>query len=211
MRVLLTGGSGGIGNAIAREFKKHGHIVYTPTRSDIDLSKEVKLKFADFDIVVCNAGINPIKPITDISDEEVMRVNYTSHLEMVQQCLPHMIGQGWGRVVNIGSIWIDTAKPGRLAYSASKAALHSLTKFITAEYAVNGVIANTISPGYIMTELTHKNNTPEELGKIRERIPVKRLGLPIEVAKLAYNLTIDNQYIAGQNIIIDGGYSCVTY
>lgn len=211
MRVLLTGGSGGIGNAIAREFEKHGHVVYTPTRSDIDLSKEVKLKFVDFDIVVCNAGINPIKPITDISDEEVMRVNYTSHLEIVQQCLPYMIGQGWGRIVNIGSIWIDTAKPGRLAYSASKAALHSLTKFITAEYAVNGVIANTISPGYVMTELTHKNNTPEELGKIRERIPVKRLGLPIEIAKLAYNLTIDNQYIAGQNIIIDGGYSCVTY
>lgn len=211
MRVLLTGGSGAIGDAIAKEFRKHGHVVYAPTRSDIDLSKEVKLKFADFDIVICNAGVNPVKPITDISDEEVMRVNYTSHLEMVQQCLPFMIGQGWGRVINIGSIWMDIAKPGRLAYSASKNALHSLTRFITAEYGVNGVIANTISPGYIMTDMTRQNNTQEELAAITEQIPVKRLGLPIEVAKLAYNLSVDNQYIAGQNIVIDGGFSCTTY
>jgi len=211
MKVLVTGGSRGLGRSIANEFSKHGHVVYKPTREDIDLNNKVSLKFTDFDAVICNAGINPIKSITEISSEDVMRVNYTSHLEIIQQCLPFMIKQGFGRVVNIGSIWIDTAKPGRLAYSVSKSALHNLTKAITAEHARDGIIANTVSPGFILTDLTKQNNTPKDIKRLKSIIPVGRLGLPDEVAKLVYSLTFDNQYIAGQNIIIDGGFSCTTY
>ncbi len=211
MRVLVTGGSRGLGKAIAKEFSKHGHVVYKPTRQDIDLTGKVSLRFAEFDAVVCNAGINPIKPITEISDEEVMRVNYTSHLEIVQQCLPFMVKQGFGRIVNIGSVWIGTAKPGRLAYSASKSALHALTKSITAEYGSNGIIANTVSPGFILTDLTRQNNSPDDIERLEKSIPVGRLGMPEEVARLVYSLTFDNRYIAGQNITIDGGFSCTTY
>ena len=211
MRVLVTGGSRGLGEAIVNEFSKNGHIVYRPTREDIDLTGKVSLKLTNFDAVICNAGINPIKPITEISDEEVMRVNYTSHLEIVQQCLPFMAKQGFGRIVNIGSVWIDIAKPGRLAYSASKSALHALTRAITAEYASEGVIANTVSPGFILTDLTKQNNTPEDIKRLEKSIPIGRLGMPDEVAKLVYNLTFDNHYIAGQNITIDGGFSCTTY
>lgn len=211
MRVLLTGGSGGLGGAITEEFRKHGHVVYKPTRAELDLAGKVSLKYTDFDVVICNAGINPIKPIANITSEEVMKVNYTSHLEIVQQCLPFMINQGFGRIVSVGSIWIDTAKPGRLAYSASKNALHSMTKAIVAEHGRDGIIANTVSPGYILTDLTKQNNTPEEIERLREVIPVGSLGLPNEVAKLVYSLTFDNQYIAGQNIVIDGGFSCATY
>jgi 3-oxoacyl-[acyl-carrier protein] reductase len=211
MRVLITGGSRGLGKAIANEFIKHGHVVYKPTRQDLDLTGNVSLKFAEFDAVICNAGINPIKPITEISDDEVMRINYTSHLEIVQQCLPFMVKQHFGRIVNIGSIWIDTAKPRRLAYSASKSALHSLTKAITAEHGSDGVIANTVSPGFILTDLTKQNNSPDDIQRLEKSIPLGRLGLPDEVAKLVYSLTFDNQYIAGQNITIDGGFSCTTY
>jgi 3-oxoacyl-[acyl-carrier protein] reductase len=211
MRVLVTGGSRGIGEAIVKEFNKHGHVVYSPTREDINLANNVLLKHTEFDAIICNAGINPIKSTIEISDEEVMRVNYISHLEIIQQCLPYMVKQGFGRIVNIGSIWINTAKPGRLAYSASKSALHSLTKAITAEYTQNGIIANTVSPGFILTDLTKQNNTLEDIKKLEQNIPVGRLGLPNEVAKLVYNLTVDNNYIAGQNIIIDGGFSCTTY
>lgn len=211
MRVLVTGGSRGLGKAIAKEFSKHGHVVYKPTRQDLDLTGKMSLKFAEFDAVICNAGINPIKSITEISDEEVMRVNYTSHLEIIQQCLPFMVKQGFGRIVNIGSIWIDSAKPGRLAYSASKSALHALTKAITAEYGSDGVIANTVSPGFILTDLTKQNNSPDDIERLEKSIPVGSLGLPTDVAKLVYSLTFDNRYIAGQNIIIDGGFSCVTY
>ena len=146
--------------------------------------------------------------ILDISEEEVMRINYTSHLEIVQQCLPYMIDQKFGRIVNIGSIWIDLAKPKRLAYNASKNALNSLTKSITAEYAAHNIIANTVSPGFIATELTYQNNSKEDLDSIIKGIPINRLGYPEEVAELVYNLCIDNNYITGQNIKIDGGYSC---
>jgi 3-oxoacyl-[acyl-carrier protein] reductase len=122
-----------------------------------------------------------------------------------------MVHQKYGRIINIGSIWIDLAKPGRLAYSASKNALHSLTKALTAEYAQYNILSNTISPGFILTDLTTQNNTPEELEKLKENIPIKRLGLPSEIAKLVYLLSIENTYISGQNIKIDGGYLCTTY
>jgi NAD(P)-dependent dehydrogenase (short-subunit alcohol dehydrogenase family) len=211
MRVLVTGGSRGIGKAIVNKFEKHGYVVYSPTREDINLSNKVSLKFKEFDIIINNAGINPIKPVTEISNEEVMRVNYLSPLEIVQQCLPFMINQNYGRIINIGSIWIDSAKPGRLAYSASKNALHSLTKALTAEYAQYNILSNTISPGFIGTDLTYQNNTKEEIALLSKQIPVGRLGLPEEIAKLVYTLSVENNYIAGQNIIIDGGYSCTVY
>jgi 3-oxoacyl-[acyl-carrier protein] reductase len=211
MKVLITGGSRGIGKSIVDEFEKHGHIVYSPSREDINLSDKVSLESNEFDIVINNAGINPIKSITEISDEDVMRVNYLSPLEIIQQCLPFMVHQKYGRIINIGSIWIDLAKPGRLAYSASKNALHSLTKALTAEYAQYNILSNTISPGFILTDLTTQNNTPEELEKLKENIPIKRLGLPSEIAKLVYLLSIENTYISGQNIKIDGGYLCTTY
>ena len=108
-------------------------------------------------------------------------------------------------------MWIDTAKTGRLAYSASKSALHALTKAITAEYGHWNILTNTVSPGFIETELTLQNNTPEDILKILHNVPVSRLGKPREVARLVYQLTVENTFISGQNIIIDGGFSCTTY
>jgi NAD(P)-dependent dehydrogenase (short-subunit alcohol dehydrogenase family) len=211
MRVLVTGGSKGIGKAIVQLFKHNGHSVYSPSRSELDLTQTIDLQDRKFDIVVNNAGINPLTYIKDISDEEVMKVNYLSPLQIIQQCLPYMIDQKYGRIVNIGSIWIDTSKPKRAAYSASKSALHSLTKSLTAEYAHENILTNTISPGFIGTDLTYQNNTKEEIALLSKQIPVGRLGLPEEIAKLVYTLSVENNYIAGQNIIIDGGYSCTTY
>lgn len=211
MRVLVTGGSKGIGKAIVQLFEHNGHSVYSPSRSKLDLTQTIDLQDRKFDIVVNNAGINPLTYIKDISDEEVMKVNYLSPLQIIQQCLPYMIDQKYGRIVNIGSIWIDTSKPKRAAYSASKSALHSLTKSLTAEYAHENILTNTISPGFIGTDLTYQNNTKEEIALLSKQIPVGRLGLPEEIAKLVYTLSVENNYIAGQNIIIDGGYSCTTY
>jgi NAD(P)-dependent dehydrogenase (short-subunit alcohol dehydrogenase family) len=146
MNVLITGASRGIGQTIANLFLDKGHAVWIPTREELDLSKPVNLKNRQFDIVINNAGINPLKPIDQITDQEVMRVNYTSPFEIIQQCLPYMVKQNYGRIINIGSIWIDIAKPKRAAYSASKSALHSLTKSLTSEYAFSNILTNTISP-----------------------------------------------------------------
>lgn len=211
MKVLVTGGSRGIGKAIVNLFVANGHSVYSPTREELDLTQPINLERRDFDIVVNCAGINPIKTLDWVDDNDVMVVNYISPLGIVQQCLPHMVDQQYGRIINIGSIWIDTAKPGRLAYSASKNALHALTKAITAEYGHYNILTNTVSPGFIETELTMQNNTPEEILKMLHNVPASRLGKPEEVARLVYQLTVENTFISGQNIIIDGGFSCTTY
>jgi 3-oxoacyl-[acyl-carrier protein] reductase len=211
MNVLITGASRGIGQTIANLFLDKGHAVWIPTREELDLSKPVNLKNRQFDIVINNAGINPLKPIDQITDQEVMRVNYTSPFEIIQQCLPYMVKQNYGRIINIGSIWIDIAKPKRAAYSASKSALHSLTKSLTSEYAFNNILTNTISPGFIGTALTYQNNTKEELTLLSAQVPVGRLGTTEEIAKLVYFLTVENTFITGQNITIDGGYTCTTF
>lgn len=211
MKVLVTGGSRGIGRAIVALFREKGHDVYSPTREELDLTKDFTLVRSDFDIVINNGGINPLKLIEEINDREVMQVNYQAPLSIVQQCIPYMLTKGYGRIINIGSIWIGLAMQKRLAYSASKNALHALTKAIVAEYSDKGVIANTISPGFIGTDLTYQNNSELELQQIVNKVPLKRLGTPEEVAKLVYQLTVENNFIAGQDIIVDGGYSCTAH
>ena len=184
--------------------------MYALTREQLNLLKPIDLPRKNFDIVINNAGINPIMSILDISDDTVMRVNYLSPLEIVQQCLPYMEMRGFGRIVNIGSVWTKIAKPKRCSYSASKCAIHALTMSLTAEYARKGILSNTVSPGFIGTELTYRNNTPEELDKIINDVPIGRLGTPSEIAELVYFLGSDtNTFISGQNIVIDGGYTCV--
>lgn len=122
-----------------------------------------------------------------------------------------MIQQNYGRIVNIGSIWIDIAKQKRAAYSASKHALHSLTKSLTAEYADRNILTNTISPGFIETDLTFQNNNKEDIIDIIQNIPVGRMGLPKEIANFVYYVSVENNFMSGQNIVIDGGYTCTAH
>jgi NAD(P)-dependent dehydrogenase (short-subunit alcohol dehydrogenase family) len=211
MKILVTGGSRGIGKSIVEKFIKHGHDIWYPTRKELNLSNKIYLNNPKYDIIVNNAGINPLQDIINISDEEVMRVNYFSPFEIIQQCLPYMIEQNYGRIVNIGSIWIDLAKQKRAAYSASKHALHSLTKSLTAEFAHKNILTNTISPGFIGTDLTYQNNSKDDINNIVKTIPVGRLGLPEEIANFVYYISVENNFMSGQNIIIDGGYTCTAH
>jgi 3-oxoacyl-[acyl-carrier protein] reductase len=209
MKILITGGSRGIGSDISEIFKKNGHEVIAPTREELDLSQPFSFIPDKIDILINNAGINIIDSIFEGEKyEEMMTVNYFSPLRLFKLCLPYMKKQNYGRVVNIGSVWVDYAKPGRSSYSASKNALHSLTKAITAEYGTYNILANTVSPGFFITDMTFKNNTEEDLKDLRSKIPLGRLGYTNEVADLVYFLSIQNSYISGQNIVIDGGYSC---
>jgi len=209
MKILITGGSRGIGKDIYDKFLSEGHDVVAPTRDELDLSFPISFNPEKIDVLVNNAGINIIDSIFEgDNDEEIMTVNYFSPLKLFKLCLPHMQKQNYGRVINIGSVWVDFAKPGRSAYSASKNALHSLTKAITSEYGKYNILANTVSPGFFITDMTFQNNTEEDLKNLRNKIPIGRLGYTKEVADLVYFLTIKNSYISGQNITIDGGYSC---
>ena len=209
MRILITGGSRGIGSDICEVFKKYGHEVIAPTREELDLSQPFSFIPDKIDILINNAGINIVDSIfAGENYEEMMTVNYFSPLRLFKLCLPHMKKQNYGRVVNIGSVWVDYAKPGRSSYSARKHALHSLTTAITAEYGAYNILANTVSPGFFITDMTFQNNTEEDLKDLRSKIPVGRLGYTNEVADLVYYLSVNNSYISGQNIAIDGGYSC---
>lgn len=209
MRILITGGSRGIGSDICEIFKKYGHEVIAPTREELDLSQPFSFIPDKIDILINNAGINIIDSIFEGENyEKMMTVNYFSPLRLFKLCLPYMKKQNYGRVVNIGSVWVDYAKPGRSSYSASKNALHSLTKAITAEYGTYNILANTVSPGFFITDMTFQNNTEEDLKDLRSKIPLGRLGYTNEVADLVYYLSVNNSYISGQNVVIDGGYSC---
>lgn len=208
MNVLVTGGSGGIGSLLVKKFRDMGHTVYAPSRNELNLLSTCTVPNPTFDIVINNAGVNPLKDITDITDNGVMQINYFAPLQIIQQCLPYMITQKYGRILNIGSIWVSLSKRKRAAYSASKAALDSLSRSLSSEYAQYNILSNTLSPGFIATQLTYTNNSVEEIKKIENDIPSGRLGTPEEIAELAYFLTVNNTYITGQNIVIDGGFSC---
>jgi 3-oxoacyl-[acyl-carrier protein] reductase len=218
MVVLLTGSSRGIGKGIKHFFEKHGHIVVSPSKKEMDLSNLSHVKsylttIKDVDIIINNTGINPLNSIEDETIENlnnILNVNYLSSFVICQHFLPLLKTKNYGRIINIGSIWIKYAKNLRGGYSASKNALHSLTKTIVSEYSGYDILCNTVSPGYILTDLTLQNNTKEDIEYIKNQIPLKRLGDIDEIAKLVYFLTIENTYINGQNITIDGGYSCTS-
>jgi 3-oxoacyl-[acyl-carrier protein] reductase len=216
MIVLLTGGSRGIGKGIKEIFENQNHTVISPSKLEMDLSDIESVKsylntIKDIDIIINNAGVNYLNTIENETTENLnktLNINYLSPFTICQYFLPLLKNKNYGRIINIGSIWVDYAKSLRGSYSASKNALHSLTKTIVSEYSEYNILCNTISPGYILTDLTFQNNTKEDLDIIKNQIPQKRLGTIDEISKLVYFLTIENTYINGQNIIIDGGYSC---
>ena len=217
MRVLITGASRGIGSAIANLFKAMGYSVITPTHSELDLSnidsvkKYIGSNSNEIDILINNAGINPLQGILDIQYDDytkVFQTNLFSCVELIKWCVPYWMKNNSGHVINISSIWGTVSKPKRLLYGASKSALNNITANLALELGEYNVLINAIAPGFINTELTNLNNTPSELEKIRQQIPLKRFAEPSEVAELAFFLGTRNSFITGQTIHIDGGYTC---
>ena len=216
---LITGASRGIGLAIANCLKKQGINILVPSRKELDLLSEdsindylASLK-CPIDILVNNAGINilgSIKGLTDQSINETMQINLLAPLRIIRKVASQMISRKYGRIVNIGSIWGLITKPGRITYTLTKAGLGGLTRSMAVELAPYNVLVNCVAPGYVNTEMTKANNTKKEIEKIKNTIPLQRLGEPSEVAELVAFLCSDkNTYITGQTIAIDGGYLCV--
>jgi len=215
--VLITGGSKGIGKASAEVFDNEGYEVCTPKRSELDLTSResifsfIKDNSDGFDVIVNNAGVNSINLIEGVSTsemEETLMVNLIAPILLVKGFVPMMKLKRTGRIVNIGSIWNVVSKPGRSIYSSTKHGVHGLTTTWALELSKYNVLVNTVSPGFTLTDLTKKNNTQSELKKIEEKIPIGRLALPEEIAKIIFMLgSYSNTYITGQNIVVDGGYS----
>lgn len=214
--VLITGASRGIGEAIARNFSESGWKILTPTRADMDLSAtESVQRYCDrlsesVDVLVNNAGINTIESWDSLRPEqwnEMVRIDLTAPLELAQRVVPGMKARGWGRILNISSIFSLVTKERRLAYSTVKAGLNGMTRSLALELAPHNVLVNALCPGYVETALTRANNTSEELANIARTIPVGRLAQPDEIARLAFFLCSEaNTYLTGQTLVADGGF-----
>lgn len=215
-RVLVTGGSRGIGKTIADLYTKSGYDVATPSRKELDLEdcESVKMfveKNMSFDIIINNAGNNDVMAIDNLDEGAVrsmMMTNLISPMNLIGGLVPSMKDRCFGRIVNIGSIWGTVSKPGRVVYSATKSGIHGVTKTLAIELAPWNILVNTVSPGYTLTDLTIKNNSESQLATIRENIPLGRLADPDEIAKVVFFIGNENNtYITGQEILVDGGFS----
>ncbi len=214
---LVTGGSRGIGAAIAEVLTDASWQVLAPTRSELDLSNSGSIDefLADSPKVfglVLNAGINEPAEIADIDDatwQRTLDTNTASAFRLVRALAPQMAETGGGRIVAVSSAYAGRARMGRAAYGASKAALEALVRSTAVEFASSGVLANAIAPGFVDTELTRANNDATAISALLERVPVGRLAKPAEVASaVSFLLSPSNTYITGQTIAVDGGWSC---
>lgn len=218
--VFLTGGARGIGAAISQELRADGYRIIAPSRDELDLSsgESVQAYLAalpdmTIDVLINNAGVNHPQLIEEISSEnwmQTMQVNLASALRLIQFFAPEMAARGYGRVLNTSSILGSVTKEGRAAYSMTKAAMDALTRSAAVEFGPKGVIVNSLAPGYVDTELTRQNNSPEAIEAIVTSIPLRRMARAEELAKIAVFLVSEkNTYITGQTIVADGGFTCL--
>ncbi len=215
--VLITGGSRGIGKACVELFRERGYTVVAPSRAEMDLgSKNSIVSYINsldirIDVLVNNAGINPLAKVGELdfaAAEELMNINYWAPVLLTDLLAPKMRANGYGRIVNISSIWGSVTKAGRSMYASSKAAINAFTRTCAVEYAASNVLVNAVAPGYVNTELTKINNTPEQIELIKANLPINRLAEPKEIAELIFFLGSEkNSFVTGQTILADGGYS----
>ena len=231
---VVTGASRGIGRTIAERLVAEGARVIgtqtteSGTRDSSPCHEWIVADFADAaqttacaervrevgpDVLVNNAGINLLANFVDIDLAEfdrVQRVNLHAPLALSQAAIPAMRARGWGRIVNVSSIWGVASKAGRASYSASKFALDGLTVALAAEHTADGILANCVAPGFIDTDLTRATLGEDGIRAMVSGVPSGRLGTPAEIAEVVLWLASEeNGFIAGQNVVVDGGFTRV--
>jgi 3-oxoacyl-[acyl-carrier protein] reductase len=217
--VFLTGGARGIGAAIREELVTAGYTVIFPSREELDLASKDSVEayvrdHSDIavDVLINNAGMNVPEKISEISWDncnKTLQTNLSSAVRLIQFLGPGMSARGYGRILNTSSILGLVTKEGRAAYSMTKAALNALTRSAALEFGAGGVLVNSLAPGYVDTELTRKNNSPEALASIIRSIPLGRMADPKELARVAgFLVSEQNTYLTGQTIVVDGGFTC---
>ena len=238
---VVTGGASGIGREICVALATAGHSVavadvdlsgaqetvgligdsslavqmdITRSNSVADALDEVVTTFAPPDILVNCAGWDELKPFLDTDEEfwdRVIDVNFKGMLRTVHATLPHMISQGWGRIINISS---DAARVGsslEAVYSGAKGGVISFTKTIARESAKHGVTANVVCPGPTDTPLLDgivaaSENGDKVISAMARAVPMKRIGQPSEIAAaVVYFASEDAGFVTGQTLSVSGG------
>ena len=160
------------------------------------------------DVLVNNAGITRDRMFVKMTREDwdaVISTNLTSMFNVTKQVVPGMVEKGWGRIIQISSVNGEKGQSGQTNYSAAKAGMHGFTMALAQEMANKGVTVNTVSPGYIGTDMV-KAIKPEMLEKIVATIPVKRLGTPDEIGSIcAWLAGEDSGFTTGADFSCNGG------
>ena len=175
------------------------------------LDREVKTALGCVDILINNAGINIRRPLIEFSLEEwnrVMTTNLTAPFLMCHAFVPHMLGRGYGRVLNVTSTMSRVSLPQRSAYSASKAALLGLTRALALELAPERITVVAISPGPFATEINSALiENPEQTRFFLSKVALGRWGKVEEIGGLAVFLCSEAaSFITGTDILVDGGW-----
>jgi 3-hydroxybutyrate dehydrogenase len=238
---LVTGAASGIGAAVARRMAADGAVVLAvdldaagvkalardvpgvePVVCDLSDLDAVDVLPAEVDVLVNNAGLQHIAPVHEFDPQRfslILRVMLEAPFRLARRTLPHMYGQGWGRVVNISSVHGLRASPFKSAYVSAKHGLEGLSKTIALEGAEHGVTSNCVNPAYVRTPLVEKQiadqarrhgiGEDEVVEKIMlAPVAVKRLVEPDEVAELAAVLYGPaSASISGTSLSMDGAWT----
>jgi len=226
-KVLITGATGSIGEAIVREYAKNGYYVYIHYNSNkakaqelleeikdgeiisFDLSDKSSIKDTleelSVDVLINNAGIikdNLFFFMEDEQWEDVIDINLNANFYITKLIAKNMIRAKKGSIVNVASISGVCGNAGQANYSASKGGVIAFTKTLALELGRYGIRVNALAPGIIESEMTQDLPNAKELKKT---IPLKRFGKVEEVAKCAYFIGVDATYISGEVLNISGG------
>ena len=231
-KIFITGGTGSIGNAICQYFNKNkcSEIYASTTNLDkvnkddnfinfkqLNLSDISKINLEeqlniDVDFLVLNAGVTKDNIFLRMSEEEwsnVIEVNLNSSFYILKHFIKKMVKKRFGRIVFISSVVAHTGNPGQVNYTSSKAAISGMVKSLALELSSRNILVNAVAPGFIASNMTDRLNENQK-NSILERIPMKRLGTPQDVANVVGFLCSENaNYITGQTIHVNGGLALI--
>ena len=176
--------------------------------STVEAFAKAKAEHGPIDVLVNNAGITKDRMFLKMTREDwdaVMSTNLDSMFNVTKQVVPDMVEKGWGRFINISSVNGEKGQAGQTNYSAAKAGMHGFSMALAQELATKGVTVNTVSPGYIGTDMVRAIR-PDVLEKIVATVPVKRLGEPSEIASIiAWLASEEGGYATGADFSVNGG------
>jgi NAD(P)-dependent dehydrogenase (short-subunit alcohol dehydrogenase family) len=234
-KAVITGGASGIGRAASELFAQEGAKVLAVDLAGSDLTFkadavrgfEADVAAADaparimaaaaselggLDILFNNAGVSDRGALTEIDDafwDRTLDINLRAGFRLIQAAVPLLTASSCGRIISTASVAAIRSGPGLGAYSASKAGLVGLTRSFAYELGVHGVTANCILPGATLTKMTQRTlGVAAYAEEQASRTALKRIGAPIDIARVALFLASDDSaYVTGQSIAVDGGMS----